>query len=1225
MSRDGLKKIYLIKSAGYEFAEIDLHDNTLLLGESGVGKTTLMRAVLFFYTMDYSDSVLNLTSDTKKSFNDWYFKEHNSHIVYEYTRHENRFLLVVSKTSKLHYTFIDVSNTTLSVTDIFIDGNQPVDFETLQENIQKNLLVSMSTTLKERYINTLHKRDIFGKKIKQETAVDFTLFEDIKSRKEFARTLSNIFASSSIRSTNIKKTIVTLIDNSTAQIALYDIRTNLNKFALEKKEIEKFEKKIPLIEELAQEYTRYKEHKKEFKYLANKVEYIHQHTTYKLQEIETKLTQLEEQKNESLQKYSFEKKYKEEQKSKQKTALDLALNEVRRLEEKEREFEKKNIVYLLQEYNNEGDYKAQMLSLKERYEALTSNVQEIENAYKKIFFTLEQNYEKNRFSQEQQFQKQKSSLESEINTLIQNKHTKIEQVTHSDTQEKRRLEEKAKQLTQEYNNLKVKQGELKHFPFNQEKIAKAQTTIEHYAQEIATLTATLTQNRLDIQEVEQEIANIKRDLEERMAKLNEKANATKQKLLATKQDIEQKLDFESPNLYGYLHRNDVKNKEKIVTYLKDEILFAHKDFEVQEGSDADSIFGLHVSFDEEFANDYKQEQLLQALTRVKEEIKTLNKQTQKEKHTLEDKASLQTKEKNRQRTVLYKAKEQYEGQLKNYTAYKQQAQIDLQEAKQEAQTLRTQENAKLNESLIKLESSQNKLQEEIEALEKTIAQKTIQIEQNIQERIAHHKERIKELEKELQHKLQELQEAFAKQKQEYEQEKLEALEKQGIDERVLSQLLEQEKALTQKLKAIEKSKATVLLYLELEKEFQKLPHKKEEIATLQHTYDEVCSDLERLEYLFKEDMHKLDVTFQKHKEVQLNLEKFAKEYKRKIATQPISESIQNNIVLDFSVAIERVDAEDILELVALFESIKGNEAEIKALVLRALKDLKFDNIFKIEIPRDFLEDVAYAKTAKELIEYIQKDKLTPLKDALSEQFKGEIRKITKELALFEEALLDIEAQIKFLGNTIRKAVQTFNVIDSIQIQSKGANNNLLESLQSLAEFYDAHSEHFLNGLFQENMQETHKVKEKLDSKVMELVELLNTSKESLTLEDGFVLEFKVVEKGNNLTWRQNIDDIGSNGTSTLVKSIINIAMLQMVSKNIIKESEILAHCILDEIGTISTDYFRELKEFVNRSGFVFLNGMPIEDDMLISMYPTIYVGQNYGSYSKMVLASKLEM
>ena len=119
MSRDGLKKIYLIKSAGYEFSEVDLSDNTLLLGESGVGKTTRMRAALFFYTMDYSDAALNINPDTKKSFNQWYFREHNSHIVYEYTKDESRFLFIVSRSVKLHYTFVDLTNSSLTIKELF--------------------------------------------------------------------------------------------------------------------------------------------------------------------------------------------------------------------------------------------------------------------------------------------------------------------------------------------------------------------------------------------------------------------------------------------------------------------------------------------------------------------------------------------------------------------------------------------------------------------------------------------------------------------------------------------------------------------------------------------------------------------------------------------------------------------------------------------------------------------------------------------------------------------------------------------------------------------------------------------------------------------------------------------------------------------------------------------------------------------------------------------------
>ena len=212
-------------------------------------------------------------------------------------------------------------------------------------------------------------------------------------------------------------------------------------------------------------------------------------------------------------------------------------------------------------------------------------------------------------------------------------------------------------------------------------------------------------------------------------------------------------------------------------------------------------------------------------------------------------------------------------------------------------------------------------------------------------------------------------------------------------------------------------------------------------------------------------------------------------------------------------------------------------------------------------------------------------------------------------------------------NVIRKAVNSFNVIDAIKIRFEKSNHEILNMLQSLSDFYDEHNEKFLSGLFSSQINDTQvqNMQERLIGKISDLAELLKSSKEFIMLEDGFVLEFKVVENGNDLKWRQTLNDIGSNGTSTLVKSIINISMLQMVSKNITKEANIVSHCILDEIGTISTDYFKELKDFVNRSGFVFLNGMPIEDDMLISMYPTIYVGQKHSNYSRMILASTLEI
>jgi hypothetical protein len=531
----------------------------------------------------------------------------------------------------------------------------------------------------------------------------------------------------------------------------------------------------------------------------------------------------------------------------------------------------------------------------------------------------------------------------------------------------------------------------------------------------------------------------------------------------------------------------------------------------------------------------------------------------------------------------------------------------------------------LNNSFIDLDEEKKSITSRLDTLEKEIESKTAAINQYVNDAIKRSKTGIESLKEQHRKELMILKKKLDADEELYNSEKLEILKAKGVDKRVLQEIKLQENSIRLKIEAIEKNRQYVYSFLEIKDELEKIPFKREEIIELERELNAINKRAESISVEYKRVDRVMEEAIKEFESIKDNLNLFLKRYRSKIENQPIQKSMERVIIVDFSMEIESVDSNEIDDLKDLFEKIKTNEAEIKSFVLRSLKDLKFDNIFKIDIPTDFIQDIEYTKTAKELVEYIQKDKLTPLKDALFEQFKGEIRKITKELDIFEDALLDIYAQIRLLANTMRKAVDSFNVIDSIEIRAEETNNNLLHTLKALAEFYDRHSDEFLNGLFDNSQQESKKVKSELDSRVMELVELLNSSKEYLELEDGFVLEFKIVEKGNNLKWRQNIDDIGSNGTSTLVKSVINISMLQMVSKNIVKDRDIVSHCVLDEIGTISTDYFKELKEFVNRSGFVFLNGMPIEDDMLISMYPTIYIGQNHNNYSKMILASKMEL
>ena len=47
-----LNKITFINSAAAQYAEISLDGNVHLIGTQGVGKSTLLRAILFFYNAD---------------------------------------------------------------------------------------------------------------------------------------------------------------------------------------------------------------------------------------------------------------------------------------------------------------------------------------------------------------------------------------------------------------------------------------------------------------------------------------------------------------------------------------------------------------------------------------------------------------------------------------------------------------------------------------------------------------------------------------------------------------------------------------------------------------------------------------------------------------------------------------------------------------------------------------------------------------------------------------------------------------------------------------------------------------------------------------------------------------------------------------------------------------------------------------------------------------------
>src|SRR5690625_2825169 len=75
-----LNKIVFINSASVQYAEMELDGNVHLTGTQGVGKSTLLRAILFFYN---ADKIKLGIPREKQSFDEYYFPYQNSYILYE--------------------------------------------------------------------------------------------------------------------------------------------------------------------------------------------------------------------------------------------------------------------------------------------------------------------------------------------------------------------------------------------------------------------------------------------------------------------------------------------------------------------------------------------------------------------------------------------------------------------------------------------------------------------------------------------------------------------------------------------------------------------------------------------------------------------------------------------------------------------------------------------------------------------------------------------------------------------------------------------------------------------------------------------------------------------------------------------------------------------------------------------------------------------------------------
>ena len=377
-----LNKIIFINSAHVPYAEIKLDGNVHFIGTQGVGKSTLLRAILFFYNVDKSKLGIK-TQAGQKGYDEFYLPHQNSYIIYEVSRETGKFFVM---------TFLSHGRTAFRIVDcaydkrFFVDEDGSVRYEWGRISEQIGTRVYKSNIIRgyEEF------RDIiYGNS--QQVAKEHRRFSLMESTKyhQVPLTIQNIFLNQSLESRVIKDTIIDSMDFASDDIDLNRYREEVKNFRQQYEDIWKWYKvekngKVKVKTEadtVIERYTNYEYVRKLISELCGQLNYalsrdIHRMPVLAEQEFvcSTELSRQRRLLGEE------ETKYKEEgaRLNQEEGAIKFFLEQVK---SKRQHYTEIGIEKIAERISKEGELKIQQRSLTHQEETLTNKNQSVKSKY----------------------------------------------------------------------------------------------------------------------------------------------------------------------------------------------------------------------------------------------------------------------------------------------------------------------------------------------------------------------------------------------------------------------------------------------------------------------------------------------------------------------------------------------------------------------------------------------------------------------------------------------------------------------------------------------------------------------------------------------------------------------------------------------------------------------------------------------------------------------------
>ena len=1187
-----LNKIVFINSASVVHAEIELDGNVHLIGTQGVGKSTLLRAILFFYN---ANKIKLGIPREKKGFDDYYFNYQNSYIIYEIVKDGIPFCVLAYKVNgKVAFRFFDSAYKK----ELFIDENNRVfeSWDKIRNAFAKDIHYTALVTSYEEF-----RKIIYGdnKGLKP----DFRKYALIESKQfqNIPRTIQNVFLNSNLEAKFIKDTIINSINEDEFVIDienysknhLRDFETQINDIKIWFKENRKGKILIrSQADKVIDCFRNFNFLKREQKALAaelaSRMEYVDKEKPAFL----SYYTRENDVLNQLLKQQENLKDTHKKREQKIISEIDYLKKELDKAKKKQSEYDTLNINSIIQKVAKKEALANEQKALEEEKNLLTSKFTETKHKYDALISQVQ--------NQQQQFENNQIAeinlMESEFGvaqTQIMSSFQKlIDQINEDNEADKEKANHKLNTIYTEENKIKNKKAELKYKTFFNEKIEECKAVQKKLETTISTSNSIIldakNQSTTTRKEWEFEEKEVERNHNISFEKETEKHKDFQNKI----QEIEHKIKQSKSSLYGWLNDNYPLWENSIGKVIDEENVLFNTELNPQLiDENSTSLFGVELNLNTlensiKTLDDYRQEIETHkfSFTEIKKKMQQI--------HADKEAGLFKLKTKFRKKLTFFKesiAENEYSISQSEEKLKKNKVELDEWEVKanQEKQRLIQKWEASLEE----LASKKSKAQSDLNKIKKGIKRK-ITLKENERET------EIKRFKKIKSDKISAIQTFISANKaeateriQELKENQNAELEHKGADTKRLQTIDNQLSEIQLDLNFINDNQRLVFEYEKDKRElFDKVPElkaerisqeKKQEVISAEHQEEmnKMINKCSKQEVSVNNIQSKID-------EFDSDLQAF-ESFKKSDAFDGIQNYFTNQLNEDVSVkkAVSIISElnEKHYKTISIFKELQqatnaftGNFSE--------------QNIFSFKVKLN--DDEEYLNFASELKEFIEEDKIHEYEKRVNERFADIIHLIGRETTELNSKEAEIEKIIKKINDDFveKNFVQA---IKEMEMRTKESSNPIVRLLVKIKEFNDENSMILgESNLF--TTSDTNSKNQKAIDLLKKLIEEIEKTKSStLTLSESFDLQFRIVENDNDSGWVEKLSNVGSEGTDVLVKAMVNILLLNVFKNSASRKvKDFKLHCMMDEIGRLHPTNVKGILRFANERNILLINGSP---------------------------------